>query len=161
MAETAPKSVKYQFTKLARLTPRNSKKGAKLILTFFFLLSFFFFLWEKHKEHYGTKKKEPKCLIFDFGWTGWQSTPQHLLNINLPNLVDRLQETKWRSKNYSALTLYNPMANFKKWLSNREKLRKYLLFDSGYTGCQGTRQNLLNIDLPIVVGWLEVTLERK
>ena len=37
LAEQAPKSVEYEFTKLGRLTARDPKKGAKVILKFFFL----------------------------------------------------------------------------------------------------------------------------
>lgn len=38
-------------------------------------------------------ENERKYLIFDFECTGCQSTPQHLLNTNLLNLVSLLQET--------------------------------------------------------------------
>ena len=46
-------------------------------------------------------------------------------------------------------------------LSNREKLRECLIFDSGCTGSQSTLQNLLNITLPNLVGWLQETLSKK
>ena len=51
-------------------------------------------------------------------------------------------------------TLSNSKANFKKkprGLSNREKLRECLIFDSGCTGWQSDPQNQLNISLPNLV----------
>ena len=52
----------------------------KHALTFFYKITM-----EKHREHLA------KLFKFDCGWTGWQSTPQNLLKIFLPNFVNWLQ----------------------------------------------------------------------
>ena len=77
LAEHAPKSV-YRFTKLVRLIARDPKEGAKILL----FLTRRPVLRRKQRPLW-KEQKEWKCLIFDFGCTGWQSTPQNLLNINL------------------------------------------------------------------------------
>ena len=67
------------------------KKGAKIILKLLILT------WRpalrKNQGGPSNREKLRECFILDSGCTGWQNTPQNLLNINLPNLVGWLQET--------------------------------------------------------------------
>ena len=67
------------------------KKGAKIILKLLNLT------WRpalrKNQGGPSNREKLRECFILDSGCTGWQNTPQNLLNINLPNLVGWLQET--------------------------------------------------------------------
>ena len=91
LVEHAPKSVKHQFNKLGWLTTTDPKKVGKLILKWLFLTRSPA-LTMKQRALWA-EEKEQKCLIFDFGCTVWQSTPQNLFKINLRNLVSSLQQT--------------------------------------------------------------------
>ena len=88
---TPPKSVQYPFTKFGRMNATDPKKGAKIILKLLILT------WRpalrKNQGGPSNREKLRECFILDSGCTGWQNTPQNLLNINLPNLVGWLQET--------------------------------------------------------------------
>ena len=79
------KSVKYRSTKFGRLTGRDPKEGAKIILQLLFLARRRVLVKNKralsHSEHWR------KWFVFDSGCTGWQSRPPNLVNIDLPNLV--------------------------------------------------------------------------
>ena len=85
LAEHAPKYAQYQFTRFVRLTVRDPKEGAKIILKLLFVTRKRVLI--KNQRTLSNKEKLRKWLIFDSGCTGWQSTPQNLLNINLLNLV--------------------------------------------------------------------------
>ena len=91
LAEHAPKSVKYRFSKFGRLTATDHTEGAKIILNLFFQSPRGVLI--KHQRALSNTENWWKWLIFDSGCTGWQSTPQNLLNINLANLVGWLQDT--------------------------------------------------------------------
>ena len=90
LAEHVPTSAKYQFTDFGWLTPRDPSEGANIILQLLFLTRMP--ILKKIKE-LSNREKLRECLIFDFGCSGWQSTPQNLLNIDLPNLVGWLDES--------------------------------------------------------------------
>ena len=96
LVEHTPKFVQYQFTKLGRLTASDTKKRAKIILKLFILTRRLAF--RRNEGGSSNREKLRECLIFDCGCTGSQSTPQNLLNINLPNLVGYLQETLWKEQ---------------------------------------------------------------
>ena len=91
LAETAPKWAKDQFNKLLQLDRRYIAKKAKIILTLVFPI------WRQAfpKKQKGTNKRRKlsKRLKFDSGCAGWDSMPQNLFNINLPNFVGLLQGT--------------------------------------------------------------------
>ena len=70
------------------------------------------------------------------------------------------EETKFILKLFS-LTWRRVLRKTQWGLSNREKLRECLIFDSGCTGCQSTPQNQLNINLPNLVHWLQETLGKE
>ena len=53
------------------------------------------------------------------------------------------------------------LRNNQRALSKRDKLWKYLKFDSGCTVCQSTPQNLLYINLPNFLGWFHEPLEKE
>ena len=61
------------------------EKGAKINLKVSYLI------WRqvfcKKQRALSNREKFQKCLKFDSGCTVWQSSPQNLLNINLPNFV--------------------------------------------------------------------------
>ena len=91
LVEHPPKSVKYRFAKFGPLTGNDSKEGGKIILRLLFLTRRQVLIKSQgapsHREHWW------KWLIFDSGCTGWQTTPQNLVNMYLPNLVGWLEET--------------------------------------------------------------------
>ena len=84
LAEHTPKSGQYKFTKSCRLTGKDPKKGAKIVLKLLILT------WRpvlgKKVGGLSNREKLRESLIFDSGCTGWQSTPQNLVSINLPNI---------------------------------------------------------------------------
>ena len=86
-------SGKYRFTKLGQLTERDPKEGAKIILRLLFLTRRWVLIKKPHREHWR------KWLIFYFVCTGFQSTPQNLVNIDLPDLVGWLEETLRKEQN--------------------------------------------------------------
>ena len=86
-----PKSCEYTFTKFGRLTGRHPLEGAKIILRLLFLTRRRVSI--KNQTAIPHSEKWRKWLIFDSGCTGWQSIPQNLVSINLPNLVGWLGET--------------------------------------------------------------------
>ena len=91
LAEQAQKSVQYQFTKLGRMTATYFKEGVKIIWKFVFLSRKQ--VIRKKQTIVWKEENKPKCLMCNFGCTGWHGTPQNLFNINLPNLVGWLQQT--------------------------------------------------------------------
>ena len=93
----ATKFGNYQFTTVGQLTPRDPKEGAKIILKFLFVTRKRVF--KKNQRAIRKEEKKRESLIFDFGCIGCQSMPQHLLNINLPSMVCRLQETLVKEQN--------------------------------------------------------------
>ena len=95
-AEHATKSVKNQFTKLGRMTLTDSNKKAKIILKLLILSR----TTVLRRNQGGPSNKENlwEFHVFDSGCTDWQSTPQNLLNIKLPNLVGCLQEMLWKEQ---------------------------------------------------------------
>ena len=136
LAEHAPKSVKYRFTKLAWLTPRDTKKGAKII----FRLPFLTWRWVLRKNQRRLLKREKlrECLIFDSRYTGWQSMPQNLFNINLPNLVGWFQETL-RSKSFFGCSSF--------WFENKFSGKNKKHYEKTKKG-----ENVLYLILSAVVG---------
>ena len=80
LAEHAPKSLKYRFTKFGQLAGRSPSEGVKIVLNLQFLA------WgrvlRKNQGGLLNKEKLHGCLIFDSGCTGWQSTPQSMVNID-------------------------------------------------------------------------------
>ena len=86
LAEHAPKSGKYRFTKFGQLTGRDPREEAKTISELLFLTRRP--VLRKKQRALWKEEKKRKRFIFDFGSTGWQSTPQNLVNIDSPNLVD-------------------------------------------------------------------------
>ena len=92
LPDHAPKSGKYQFAKFVWLTGRESKEVAKIILRLLFLSQRPPVLIKNQRElpHRGQWRQ---WLIFDFGHTGWQSTPQNLVNIDSPNFFGWLEQT--------------------------------------------------------------------
>ena len=68
LVEHTPKSVQYKFTKLSRLTARQSKEGATIVLKSLFLTERAVL---KRQRALLKEEKEPKYLIFDFGCTAW------------------------------------------------------------------------------------------
>ena len=85
LAEHAPNSAKYQFIKFGRMTVKYPKKGAKIILKLLFLSRRR--VLKKKQRELSNRENWQKWLTFDSGCTGWDSTPQSLLSIDLPNLV--------------------------------------------------------------------------
>ena len=85
LAQHAPKSPKYLIIKFGQLTARNLIEAAQIILKLHSLARMR--VLRKNQGGLSNKEKLQECLIFDFGCTGWQSTPQNLLNIDLPSLV--------------------------------------------------------------------------
>ena len=47
----------------------------------------------KNQGGQSNREKLRECILYDCGCTVCHSTPQYLTNINLRNLVERLQET--------------------------------------------------------------------
>ena len=82
LAEHTPKSGQYKFAKSCRLTGRDPKEGTIIVLKLLILT------WRpvlgKKVGGLSNREKLRESLIFDSGCTGWQSTPQNLVNINLP-----------------------------------------------------------------------------
>ena len=111
-AEHAPKSLKYQIIKFGRLNATNFSEVAKIILKLHFFTRVR--VLRKNKEDYQTKKNCDNVLYLILGATGWQNTPENLLNINLPNLSADCKRPSGRSKNYFVVTLSNSKASFKK-----------------------------------------------
>ena len=97
LADHARKTDRYRFSKFARLTGIDPKEGAKIILKFLFVTRRWVFI--KKERAIRKEEKRRKSLIFDFGCIGCQSMPQHLVNINLPNMVCQLQETLVQEQN--------------------------------------------------------------
>ena len=156
----ATKFGNYQFTKVGQLTPRDAKEGAKIILKFLFVTRKRVF--KKNQRAIRKEEKKRESLIFDFGCIGCQSMPQHLLNINLQNMVCRLQETLVKEKNFFWSYTYmlymfsksKAIFNKKRALRHRKICQKWLTFEFGCTGWKSTAQNLVIIDLPNLFGWL-------
>ena len=99
------------------------------------------------------QKKSPKspqkCIV-------WQSKPQNSLNIYTSNFVDWLQEPLGGRKTIFkllCLTRIWVLRKNQRALSNREKLQKQ--FDSGCAAWQNTPQNLLKVNIPNFVDWLQ------
>ena len=65
LAEHAPKSGKYRFTKFGQLTGRDPKEEAKTISKLLF--STRRPVLRKNKEHYGKKKKSENVLYLILG----------------------------------------------------------------------------------------------
>ena len=65
MVDHAPKSIKYLFTKLGRLTARHPKEGAEILLKLLFLT--LRPVLRKKQRALLKEKREPKCLILDLG----------------------------------------------------------------------------------------------
>ena len=86
LAGHALKLVKHRSTKFGRLTRRDHREGAKIILQVLFLTRRRVTIKNQtalpHREHWR------KWLIFDSGCTGWQSTPPRYVI-----MVGWLQET--------------------------------------------------------------------
>ena len=131
----------------------DPKKGAKIILKLLIVT------WRpalrKNQGGPSNREKLRECFILDSGCTGWQNTPQNLLNINLPNLVGWLQKTL-KSKIYFEVSLSNSKPSFSK--KNKEHYQKkkkstnvwYLILDA-----------LVATGLPNLIGWLQETLRSK
>ena len=155
LAERNPKSGKYRLTRFVWLTVRDHRKGAKIILKLLFLS------WQrvliKTKELYPTKKI---CENYILLWVHWLAdyTPKfawdHLSNPRGLTETSIREVSKivfiWLTQTRKQLLRRNQRA-----LSNIEKLRKCVKFYSGYTGWQGTPQNVLRITEPNFVGWLQ------
>ena len=131
----------------------DPKKGAKIILKLLIVT------WRpalrKNQGGPSNREKLRECFILDSGCTGWQNTPQNLLNINLPNLVGWLQKTL-KSKIYFEVSLSNSKPSFSK--KNKEHYQKkkkstnvwYLILDA-----------LVATGLPNLIGWLQETLRKE
>ena len=85
LPERVPRPANYQFTKFGQLDPRDPREGAKIMFQLLFLTQRP--ILRKIQGGLSDKEKLRECLLFDNGCTGWQSTPQNLLNIELPNSV--------------------------------------------------------------------------
>ena len=83
MEEHAPKSTKYYNNKFFLLIAKDLSKGAEITLILIFLTRRR--VLRKNQRTLSNRENLQKYLKFDSGCTGWQSTPQKLLNINLPN----------------------------------------------------------------------------
>ena len=83
LAEHAPKFDQYRFIKFGRLTGRDPKEVAKLILQLLFPTRRRVLI--KKQTALPHKEQWRKWLIFDSGCTGWQSMSRNLVNVDLPN----------------------------------------------------------------------------
>ena len=99
-----PKSARCKFTRFTELTVRNPREGAKIIFKILCLSLRRVLL--KNQRGIWNNENERKRLIFDSGCAAWQSTPQTLENIDLPNLVGCLEDTLWKEQKLFFLFVY-------------------------------------------------------
>ena len=88
LPEHVPISARYQFTEYGVPTARDPSERAKIILKLPFLTRRRVSIKIQRALHH--KKNWWKWLMFEFGCTGWQSTAQNLVILDLPNLFDWL-----------------------------------------------------------------------
>ena len=158
--EWTSKSVQYKFTKLGRMTATCPKEGAKIVSKLLILTRRP--VLRKNQGGPSNREKLRECLIFDSGCTGWQSTPENLLNINLSNLVGCLQNPLRKvQKLFGSLQFYLESKLSEKSKQHHEKKKKRAIWDFGCTGWQSTPQNIFNNNLPKLVGWLQQTLRKE
>ena len=85
LAEHARKSAKHLFTKLCRVTSGIISEVAKINFKIVYLIRGQ--VLNKNQRALLNREKLQKCLKVGSGNTFWQSKPQNLLKINLPNFV--------------------------------------------------------------------------
>ena len=103
------------------MTGRDPRAGAKIV--FKLLIVTQRRVLKTNQGGLSNKEKLRKCLIFNYGYTGWQSTPQNQLSINLPNLVTDWKKPYGRSKIVLKLLFLTPrrlLTKNQRSLSNRE-----------------------------------------
>ena len=105
------------------LTVRNSREGARIIFKILFLSPQRVLL--KNQRALSSTENGRKWLLFDSGCSGWQSTPENLVNIDLPNLVGWLQDTLWKEQKLFRVILSNSKASFNKKTSNFIQHKKW------------------------------------
>ena len=148
LAERTPKTLIYKFTKVGRLTGRDTKEVAKILLRLPFPTGnwvlrkiqsttpqrthTYIWLWVHSLEEHG--QKSCKYIFTKSGRLTGRDPSEGV------KIILYLHFLTWRQ----VLRKNQP------GLSNRKKLRGSLIFDSGCIGWQSTPQNLFNINLPIV-----------
>ena len=85
LAKHTLKSAKDQYTTFCRLTSRNLRKEAKMILKLLFLIRRLNL--RKNQRAQSNREKLQKCLKFDSGCNVWQCTSQNLLKMNLLKII--------------------------------------------------------------------------
>ena len=163
LAEHAPKFVQYQFNKLGLLTTRDPQEGEKIIWKFVFL----------SRKQVITKKtnntmKKRKRAKTSYVWFWVHRLAEHAprsVQYQFTNLGRLTATDPWKgAKIILKLLILTRRPALRKnhgGPSNRVKPRQCLIFDSGCTGSQSMPQNVFNINLPNLVGSLQVTLRKE
>ena len=161
LAEHAPKSVKYQFTKPGVVTSRDTKEGAKIISKWHFPTR-----WQVFKKKQSTiKRRKTAKMPYIWFWVHWlaehapNSDQYQFTKLGLLAATDPKEGTKITWK-LIFLIGRGVLIKIQRALFNTKNGRKWLIFDSGCTGWQSMLRNPLMIDLPNLFGWLEVTLRK-
>ena len=142
LAEHAPKSVEYQFTKLGGLIPRDPKEEIKIILKFFFVT--WKRVFRKKQGALWKKRKRAKSLIFDFLCTGCQNMPPTSTNHQFTKFSQlTARDPSEGAKHFLHLLFLTQRPILRKiqgGLSNKEKPCECILFDTVCIGWQSMPQ---------------------
>ena len=162
LAENTSKYTKCGFANFIRQTEKDPREEEKNILNILCLFQRQVLITKSKRFIEQRKSCENDLHLILGALVGWQITLQNLLSINLPNMFIWLEETLGKEQKITLRLLFvtrrRVLIKKQRVLYNRQNLRMWFIFDSGYNDWQSKAENLLNVNLLILVGWPQESL---